>query len=274
MREDEFSEYEAVVHERWQYYGPRFERFARGKWLSWNWSACLATFAWLHYRKMYAWSMAYFFVSATVFVAIVVEFGSGMVTCAEALDGRVAPTHPDLRLLLTTLLCLGWIVPPILANRLYFNHVRRVSGKAGRSTGTGTGTGTYLGAVLLQFAILGILAALAIPADSAYSHFAIVSGGVTLAAGAKTPIEDYVNEHRRPPARIDAVTDKTSSELVDRLMLDSDGTIRAIFGQKAGKFAGHTVSLVPVNENGRIVDWVCRSDDLPLQCLPPRCRIP
>ena len=268
MHEDDWSKYEAVVHERWQYYKPRFERFARGKWLSWNWPACFATFAWLRYRKMYGWSWAYLLASASVFMAAAFEFGSGILTCAEALDGRFAPTHPDLRLALTTLLCLGWIAPPILANRLYFNHVRRVNEKARRSTGTGK----YLGAVFLQLAVLGILAAVAIPVDSGYIHFAIVSEGVALAAGAKTPIEDYVSEHRRLPPRIDEVTDKTSSERVERLVLESDGTIRAIFGRKAGRFAGHTVSLVPVNEKGRIVDWVCRSDDLPVQCLPRRCR--
>jgi hypothetical protein len=60
LREDDWSKYEAVVHKRWQYYAPRFEKFARGGWLSWNWPAFVATLAWLRYRKLYAWSWALF----------------------------------------------------------------------------------------------------------------------------------------------------------------------------------------------------------------------
>ena len=85
-------------------------------------------------------------------------------------------------------------------------------------------------------------------------------------------LQEYLNEHRRLPARIEEVAGEVSGKYVDRLVLESDGTIRVIFGDKARKLSGHSVSFVPDNEDGRIVDWVCRSNDLPDQCLPSHCR--
>ncbi len=100
----------------------------------------------------------------------------------------------------------------------------------------------------------------------------MVSEGIRLAAGPKVHLQEYLTEHRRLPARIDEVTGEVSGKYVDRLVLESDGTIRAIFGDRARKLSGHSVSFVPENEDGRIVDWVCRSNDLPDQCLPSHCR--
>ena len=105
-----------------------------------------------------------------------------------------------------------------------------------------------------------------------YAYRSMVSEGVSLATAAKVPLQEYLNEHRRLPARIDELTGKVSGEYVDRLVLESDGTIRAIFGDRARKLSGHSVSFVPENKDGRIVDWVCRSNDLPDQCLPSSCR--
>ena len=72
----DWSQYEAIVEKRWQYYRPRFERFARGGWLSWNWAAFFGTLAWLRYRRLYAWSWLYFFVS-TPFLPAVRFVGAG-----------------------------------------------------------------------------------------------------------------------------------------------------------------------------------------------------
>ena len=85
-------------------------------------------------------------------------------------------------------------------------------------------------------------------------------------------LQEYVNEHRRLPARIDEMTGKVSSKYVDRIVLEHDGSIRVIFSDRARKLSGHSVSFVPENKDGRIVDWVCRSNDLPDQCLPSSCR--
>jgi hypothetical protein len=164
-------------------------------------------------------------------------------------------------------LFLQWILAPLVANPLYFRHVRTKIGKTKRTTGTGG----YIGALLLQaLVVIGGIVAGAGHTNKVY--YSMAYEGISLAAAATMPLEDYLNEQRRLPARIDEVTAKVSGKFVDRLVLESDGTIRAIFGDRARKLSGHSVSFVPVNEDGRIVDWICRSNDLPDQCLPSHCR--
>jgi len=263
---DDWSKYEAVVAKRWQYYAPRFERFARGEWLSWNWPAFVATLAWLRYRKLYAWSWAYFFVSTPLLLAFSQMVVLGSDDCERALDP--APSSVAVLIVLALpFLFLQWILPPLVANRLYFNHVRTLIGKTKRATGTGG----YIGALALQ-ALMLISANVAGAGYASYFYRSMVSEGVSLAAGPKVHLQEYLNEHRRLPARIEEVTGEVSGKYVDRLVLESDGTIRVIFGDRARKLSGHSLSFVPENEDGRIVDWVCRSNDLPDQCLPSRCR--
>lgn len=263
---DDWSKYEAVIAKRWQYYAPRFERFARGERLSWNWAAFVATLAWLRYRKLYAWSWAYFFVSTPFLLAVSLMVVLGGDDCERALDPTPSPVA-GLIVLALPFLFLQWILPPLVANRLYFNHVRTLIGKTKRATGTGG----YIGALALQ-ALVVIGGMTAVANYGSYPYRFMVSEGVSLAAGPKVHLQEYLNEHQRLPARIEEVAGEVSGKYVDRLVLESDGTIRAIFGDKARKLSGHSVSFVPEIEDGRIVDWVCRSNDLPDQCLPSRCR--
>ncbi len=262
---DDWSKYEAVVTKRWEYYRPRFERFARGEWLSWNWAAFVATLAWLRYRKLYGWTWFYFFVS-TPFLLAVLIVGSAGDSCERALD----PT-PSLVAGLTVLalLCLGWVLPPLVANYLYFKHVQAL---IGRKDG-GTRMGGVIGALALQALVL-IGPAATVPSYANYAYGAMVSDGMLLASAAKAGLQEYLNEHQRLPTRIDEVTKEVSNKYVDRLVLESNGTIRVIFGDKSRKLSGHSVSFVPEKTDGRIVDWVCRSDDLPNRCLPAHCRRP
>ncbi len=260
MGEGDWSKYEAVVAKRWDYYGPRFERFARGEYTSWNWAAFVATLAWLRYRKLYAWSWAYFFVSTPFLLALSLMVVLGGDDCERALD---PPSFAGLMVFALP----GWILPPLFANQVYFTHVRTLIRKTKRATGTGG----YGGALALQaLVVIGVM--VAIPSVAMYAYRSMVSEGISVAAAAKVPLQEYLNEHRRLPARIDEVTDKVSSKYVDRLVLESGGTIRAIFGDKARKLSGHSVSFIPEIKDGRIVDWVCRNSDLPDQCLPSSCR--
>ncbi len=263
---DDWSKYEAVVAKRWQYYAPRFERFARGQWLSWNWTAFATTLAWLRYRKLYAWSWAYFFISTPFLLALSLIVVLGGDDCERALDP--APSSvAGLIVLALPFLFLQWILPPLVANRLYFNHMQTLM----RKTGGTTGTGGYVGALALQ-ALMLIGANVAGLGYANYAYRSMADEGVLQAGAAKASLQDYVNEHRRLPARIDEMMGNVSSKYVDRIVLESDGTIRVIFGDRARKLSGHSVSFVPENEDGRIVDWVCRSNDLPDQCLPSSCR--
>src|SRR5687768_11420605 len=113
MNETNESRYEALVGKRWADYRPRFERFERGGWLSWNWAAFFATLAWLRYRKLHAWSWGYFFVSTPFLLAAVLVAAAGGDSCERAVD-----PGPDslARLVVLAVIAAGWIVPPLLAD--------------------------------------------------------------------------------------------------------------------------------------------------------------
>lgn len=259
----DWSKYEALVAKRWAYYRPRFERFARGGWLSWNWAAFFATLAWLRYRRLHAWSWGYFFLSTPFLLAVLLIIAAGD-SCERAID-----PGPDqlARAVVLAIIAVGWIVPPLFANRLYYNHVRAL---AGRNDALAS-TGGVAGALALQaFVLLGT--AVVVPSIGHYVYRSMVSEGVSLAAGAKAPVTEYFEDHKRLPARIEEVAANTSGRYVERLALAPDGTIRATFGEKGRKLAGRGVTFTPVRKDGRIVEWVCRGVDLPDTCLPASCR--
>lgn len=266
MSTDDWSKYEALVAKRWGYYRPRFERLARGEWLSWNWAAFFATFAWLRYRKLYAWSWAYFFVSTPFLLVVLLAAFVGGDACERALDP--IPTS-GAGVTLAALLCLGWVLPPLVGNRLYFKHVQTLIAKG---DGGGTSRG-FVSALVLQ-ALVVIIPAASLPSYANYKYRAMVSEALVLAGAARVALQEYLDEHQRLPARIDEVTKEISNRNVDRLVLESNGTITAIFGGNSEKLSGHSVSVVPERKDGRIVNWVCQSKDLPDRCLPPSCRQP
>ncbi len=130
--------------------------------------------------------------------------------CERALDPIPSST---IALMVLPLLCLQWILAPLVANRLYFNHVRTKIGKTKRATGTGG----YIGALALQ--ALVVIGGMTAGANTNYAYRIMADEGVVMAAAAKLPLRDYLNEHRRLPARMDEVMGKVSGTYVDRLVL-------------------------------------------------------
>ena len=260
----DWSQYEAIVGKRWYYYRPRFERFARGGWLSWNWAAFFGTLAWLRYRRLYACSWLYFFVSTPFLLSIVMLVATGTDACERELAGQTYDVAP---IAVFAVAALGWILPPLVADRIYFGHVRAMLGEISKYTGTRG----YAGALFLQLCVL-LGPVLVLPGYSSYIYRSMVSEGASLAGAAKTPVAEYFSDHKRLPARIEEVASMTSGKYVGQLKLERDGTIRAIFGAGGRKLSGHSISMIPTIRDGRIVEWACRSDDLPDKCLPGSCR--
>ncbi len=267
----DWSGYEAVVGPRWSYYGPRFEHFAQGKLLSWNWPAFFATLAWLRYRRLHAWSWLYVLASAPVLVFLSMFVATvGPDDCETALDPGV-----HLPFLLVGLAWAGfiWVVVPLLASYLYYRHVRVAVYNAGDARAAPR-QGMARGAVALVLAAQACVLVAAAIASSQYSSYAYrsrVSEAFSLADGLKTEVAEYFLTHGRFPAQATEVSGQTSGEYVRRIAVESDGTIRATYNSKALKLAGHSVVMVPTVKDGE-VRWACGSPDLPDVCLPLSCR--
>jgi type IV pilus assembly protein PilA len=124
------------------------------------------------------------------------------------------------------------------------------------------------GAILLaclplpMFFVVGILAAVSIPAYQDYSIRAQVSEGLTLAAGPKAAVVETFERYETAPAdRVDAglsadATD-TAGQYVDGVDV-TNGTIIVTYGANANELlAGKTLALQPYVMSDESVVWRC-----------------
>ena len=118
--------------------------------------------------------------------------------------------------------------------------------------------------LMIVVAIIGILAAIAIPAYQDYTIRAQVSEGMTLSADIKAGVAEYMAQTGEWPADL-AEAGVTSAggaankaaRYVESIEV-TDGTIQVTYGKDAnGKINGQRLDIQPlVNLNGDVV-WVC-----------------
>ena len=155
--------------------------------------------------------------------------------------------------------------------------------------------------LMIVVAIIGILAAIAIPQYQNYVARAQASEALVLASGAKVAVAEYVNSHGGTTPSITiadcTVTDGSdcnnifgmeasgtiTGAYVASVKVANDGDVTATFGTTASgthsKLAGHTMILQPTFTAGS-VSWECVSgntivddaanitDYLPSSCKP------
>jgi type IV pilus assembly protein PilA len=124
--------------------------------------------------------------------------------------------------------------------------------------------------LMIVVAIIGILAAIAIPAYQDYTIRAQVSEGLTLASDVKAGVAEYTAQTGDWPATLveaglgsSAALGDKAGRYVESIDVD-DGTIIIVYGKDANsKIDGGILSIRPyTNENGDVV-WQCGLSNAP-----------
>lgn len=262
----------AAIGSRAERYLPRFlarEQGERGA-MGWHWPALFATFGWLLYRKMYGLALAY---AAIAFLLAPIV--------APLLIGALK----EVGSLLALLIYLGLLVlPALFADALYHRHCRRIIDMTQRyqpdqerqleqirlSGGPGA---AWLIPVLLAFAIipvLGILAAIALPAYQDYVARAKTSSAYSQMLKASRAVSVHYTEQGRLPANLeDAGFVAEASDQRGDIRLDNDGVISTTI--RVGN-QEKSLQLRPALVSEGQLEWRCDAATMPDKWLPIACR--
>src|SRR5690554_3700666 len=125
--------------------------------------------------------------------------------------------------------------------------------------------------LMIVVAIIGILAAIALPAYQDYTKRSHVSEGLSLAGGAKASVSEYVASNNRFPANNDsaglAAAGDIKGNAVDSVEVDG-GEITITYSDKVD---GATLVLSPATHAGGI-SWTCKPGTISTKLIPSNCR--
>ncbi len=131
--------------------------------------------------------------------------------------------------------------------------------------------------LMIVVAIIGILAAIAIPAYQDYTIRAQVSEGLNLSGAAKAAVTEYYQDQGVFPgdnatAGIEAAANITG-KYVTQVLVAANGVLQVTYGNDANaNIAGAVLSMTPLDNLGS-VSWTCAGDaTLVDKWLPAACR--
>ncbi|MDR0379595.1 MAG: pilin [Candidatus Accumulibacter sp.] len=127
--------------------------------------------------------------------------------------------------------------------------------------------------LMIVVAIIGILAAIALPAYQDYTRRAHVSEGLSLAAGAKTSVTEYYSSEGKWPLNNSSAGLATATDIrgnaVNQVAVTS-GVITITYNSKVDA-SSNTIVMSPTDTGGGIT-WSCKGGTVAQKYRPANCR--
>lgn len=133
--------------------------------------------------------------------------------------------------------------------------------------------------LMIVVAIIGILAAVAIPAYQDYTVRAKVTEGVNAAGAAKASVADYYMANNAFPtnnaqAGLDAAATYATNYIQDLTVTNGTVTVDFLGATGNGVTDGDSIAFVPTATATGAITWACNGagSDLPAKFRPANCR--
>lgn len=131
--------------------------------------------------------------------------------------------------------------------------------------------------LMIVVAIIGILAAFAIPAYLDYAVRSQVAEGINLASGGRVAVAEYYLDNGTYPANnVQAGMESPTNIIgnyVTQVSVAAGGNINVTFGNDANNKINNAVLTMSANDNNGSIGWSCSGDaQLVEKWLPSVCR--
>ncbi len=146
-------------------------------------------------------------------------------------------------------------------------------------TGMGLGymvkkpSGFTLIELMIVVAIVGILAAIALPSYMGYTARAQASEAFTISAPVRSAVAEFYNEKGRVPTDAEAgelFSDNLAGKYVGSVTLEGGGEIEILFAN--GALEGESITLSPEAATSQLSGWSCLAEPSVERHLPDACK--
>lgn len=259
------------------YYALQFERIkTENNIVSWNWPAFFLTSYWLLYRKMWLNAFGYWFVLPVVLAVL------------SAIVGLIGGETASDFFYYGVYLLIAFVFAPIYANRIYYRHAQNKINKVAAITSSAEqqseelariGGTSKVVLIILPFilvAVVGILAAIAIPAYQDYTIRAQVTEGLHLSAAVRGAVAEHFSATGELPYDNVSIGLSSANEIsgmyVSSVAIDS-GNVVITYGNQANAIISlKTIVMKPELLSGNMLSWTCSSPSIKPKYLPASCR--